>query len=78
VQAPPLQTSPAPHRAQLAPQWIESELVSNAQGVEPPQALKPLLHCMPQLPAVHVAWPLAGTGQAVQLAPQWVASSPVE
>jgi hypothetical protein len=78
VQAPPLQTSPAPHGAQLGPQWLESTFVSKVQGVEPPQALKPLLHCIPQFPAVHVALPFAGTGQAVQLAPQWVASSPVE
>jgi hypothetical protein len=78
VQAPPLHTSPAPHGAQLEPQWLESVLVSKAHGVEPPQALNPVLHSIPQLPAVHVALPLAGTGHAVQLAPQWVASSPVE
>ena len=78
TQDPCEQVIPAPHDVQLEPQCDESLLVSNAQAVEPPHALNPALHEVPQVPALHVARPFVGTAQLTQLAPQWVASSAVE
>ncbi len=77
-QLPPVQTSPVAQATQPDPQWVASLSVSYAQGVVPPQALKPALQVTPHAPWVHVAVPpLAGAGHAVQLAPQWVGSSSV-
>jgi hypothetical protein len=55
------------------PQWVGSvlRLTSQPFAALPSQFEKPALQLMPQVVPSHVAEPLAGTAQAVQLAPQF-------
>jgi hypothetical protein len=67
---------PVAQAAQPAPQWLESLLVSKAQGIVPPHAAYPGLQAMSQLPPLHTPRPnpFAGGGQTRQFVPQWLAS----
>lgn len=68
---PAWQVTPGAHANPHEPQFLAS-LVTSRQL--PPQAAKPLAQMNPQLPAVQVAVPWAGTGQANPHEPQLLGS----
>jgi hypothetical protein len=77
VQAPLVQTCPAPHARPQAPQWAVEVLVSVSQPLARSESQSPRLAAQvkPQAPLLHTAAeaPL-GRGQALLQRPQWAGS----
>lgn len=71
VHFPPWHVEPVVQTFPQTPQLLPSEFVS-LQVV--PQLAYPALHMIPQELPAHIAWPCAGTGQALPHPPQLFAS----